>query len=113
MFIKQLYHLLDTNTNTNANNYEKIYTIHGWIRTTRTSSSTFGFCNINDGSTPEGMQLVISTDYMNDELFERFFKEVKVGANVKCIGKVIESPAKGQKCEMQLETFEIIGTVDD
>ena len=109
MFIKQLYHLLDNN----SNYYEKSYNINGWVRTTRTSSSIFGFCNINDGSNPEGIQLVISTDYMNDGLFERFFKEVKVGTNIKCMGKVIESPAKGQKCEMRVETFEVIGNVDD
>ena len=109
MILKNLFNLLDSN----ENNYDKIYQINGWVRTTRTSSSSFGFSNINDGSNPEGLQLVISTDFINLEQFERFFKYVKVGANIKCIGNIIKSPAKGQKCEMQVREFYIIGNVDD
>ena len=35
-------------------------TTSGWVRTLRTSSSILAFCNMNDGSCPSGLQVIIS-----------------------------------------------------
>ena len=53
--IKQFLNSLD-------NFYDKseIYEINGWVRTLRTSSNELSFCNINDGSNVNGLQIVIS-----------------------------------------------------
>ena len=108
MSIKQLYNELDATCN-----FDRAYMAHGWVRTCRTSSSTLGFCNLNDGSNPCGLQIVICETSMKQENIDKFFKTVKVGAFINCVGKMVKSPAKGQKYEMQLEHFELTGDVDD
>ena len=108
MSIKQIFNELD-----NINDFNRNYIAYGWVRTCRTSSSILGFCNLNDGSNPEGLQIVISDNTMKQEEIDRFFKDVKIGAFIDCIGKMIKSPAEGQKYEMQLEHFELTGKVDD
>ena len=72
MSIKQLYQQLDKT----FDEFE-LHSVSGWVRTCRTSSSSLGFCNINDGSNHKGMQIVISEDF-SENLFE-FFRNVKVG----------------------------------
>ena len=37
-------------------NKNELSVCHGWVRTLRESSSTLGFCNINDGSNVNGLQ---------------------------------------------------------
>jgi len=106
MSIKQLYQQLDES----FNEFE-LYSISGWVRTCRTSSGTLGFCNINDGSNHKGLQIVISEDF--SENLSDFFRNVKVGTYLLCVGKMVESPAKGQKYEMQLKRFKISGDVDE
>jgi len=92
---------------------DEAYIVSGWVRTCRTSSINLGFCNINDGSNVDGLQIVLSIEHLSNELFNSFFKNVKTGSFINCKGKLIESPAKGQEYEMQLETFELYGSVDD
>ncbi len=108
MSIKQLYNELDA-----TNDFERNYKVYGWVRTCRTSSSILGFCNLNDGSNPEGLQIVISDKTMKQENIDYFFKDVKTGTFINCVGKMIKSPAEGQKYEMQLEQFKLTGKVDD
>jgi asparaginyl-tRNA synthetase len=85
----------------------------GWVRTCRTSSTTLGFCNLNDGSNVDGLQIVLSVELMSSEHLNDFFKNVKTGSFIKCTGKIINSPAKGQTYELQLKTFELSGDVHD
>lgn len=106
MSIKQLYQQLDKS----FDEFE-LHSVSGWVRTCRTSSSSLGFCNINDGSNHKGLQIVISEDF--SENISEFFRNVKVGTYLLCVGKMVESPAKGQKYEMQLHRFKISGDVDD
>jgi asparaginyl-tRNA synthetase len=108
MSINQIFKNLDK-----SKNYDTSYLAYGWVRTCRTSSSILGFCNINDGSNVEGLQVVISDKFMLVENISEFLKDVKTGAFIHCIGKLIESPAKGQKYEMQMENYVICGSVDD
>ena len=86
---------------------------YGWVRTTRTSGSTLGFCNINDGSNVSGLQIIISSEHFSEDKIEDFFKSVKIGCFLNCSGKLVESPAKGQKYEMMLEKYEIKGHVEE
>lgn len=106
MSIKQLYQQLEESFDNT-----KLYSVYGWVRTCRTSSSSLGFCNINDGSNQVGLQIVISEEF--SENLPEFFKNAKVGAYLLCVGKMVNSPAKGQKYEMQLHQFKISGEVDD
>ena len=88
-------------------------TIYGWVRTCRSSSSILGFCNINDGSNVKGIQVVLSDKYLDEDKIQEFFKNVRTGVYLNCKGKIIVSPAQGQKYEMQLREYEIKGQVDD
>jgi len=85
--------------------------IYGWVRTVRSSSNILGFCVLNDGSTVNGMQIVLSSEYIAEDKIEYFFKNVNTGAFLTCNGNMIMSPANGQKYEMQLVDYEIKGTV--
>lgn len=88
-------------------------TIYGWVRTVRSSSNVLGFCVINDGSNVNGMQIIISSEFINEDEITYFFKNINTGTYLKCIGNIILSPAKGQKYEMQLLGYEIKGNVEE
>ena len=77
--------------------------IYGWVRTVRSSSNILGFCVLNDGSTVNGMQIVLSSEYIAEDKIEYFFKNVNTGAFLTCTGNMIMSPANGQKYEMKLK----------
>jgi asparaginyl-tRNA synthetase len=92
---------------------DTIYDVSGWVRTVRESSNTLGFCNINDGSNVSGLQVVLSNDNMEQLLIYDFFKKVNIGVYIQCSGKLVSSPAKGQKYELKMIFYNIIGKVDE
>ena len=106
--IKQFLNSLD-------NFYDKseIYEINGWVRTLRTSSNELSFCNINDGSNVNGLQIVISLKEISEELFKKFNNNIKTGCYINVSGLIVLSPAKGQKYELVLKSFKLIGNVSD
>ena len=106
--IKQLNQLLDNQSELSELSENK-YKVYGWVRTVRSSSSTLGFCTLNDGSDVNGLQIVISTEFMEEEILADFFKIVNTGSFITCTGNVIKSPAKGQKYEMQLLNYSLHG----
>ena len=91
----------------------KEHTVSGWVQTLRTSESTFGFCLLNDGSNISGLQIIISKQFFSEEKVIYFLKNIKVGFSLKCTGKLVESPAKGQDYELQLSDYHIYGDVQD
>lgn len=93
-------------------NLEKKINISGWVRTVRTSSSNLAFCNLNDGSSVNGLQIIISSDNMNQEKVDKFTNNVNTGTYIRCFGEIVKSPAKGQSLEMKLLDFEILGECD-
>ena len=94
-------------------NENSINICHGWVRTLRESSSTLGFCNINDGSNIGGMQLIISHENMEESEVKSFFENVKLGAFLSCVGSIVPSPAKGQEYEFLVKEFNVSMHVDD
>ncbi len=94
-----------------VNNQENFY---GWVRTTRTASNSLGFCNINDGSNVSGLQIILSTEnYLNENDIDLFFKNIKIGCYLKCQGYLVNSPANGQSFELQLQSYQLLGAVQD
>lgn len=82
-------------------------TICGWVRTKR-ESKNFAFVALNDGSCQQVLQVILDencADYSK-------LKEVLTGCALKITGTLRESPAKGQKWEVQGETMEILGHSD-
>jgi len=110
--IKGIKSILDLENTNNTKTYiSEQFTIFGWIRSVRSSSSILGFAVINDGSDVDGMQIVLSSEFIEEDKISDFFKSVNTGVYLNCIGKIIESPASGQKYEMQLFDFSVIGPV--
>jgi asparaginyl-tRNA synthetase len=82
-------------------------TVCGWVRTKRESKGV-AFIALNDGSTQEMMQLVISSD---SPAFHKL-SECNTGAAVKASGILRESPGKGQRVEVEVSEIEIYGNDD-
>ncbi len=80
--------------------------ILGWVRTIRISKEV-AFVEINDGSCVGNLQAV----FQNPDNFQ-ILKQLLTGAAVRAIGKLAESPAKGQKFDLVASGIEMIGEAD-
>ncbi len=80
--------------------------IMGWVRTIRVSKNV-AFIDINDGSCMGNLQAVIENPNNYPVL-----KDILTGASVRVEGKLIESPAKGQKYEMAVSDLKMFGPAD-
>ena len=85
-------------------NYNSQIIVAGWVRAFRGNR----FIEINDGSTIENIQCVISdSDRKNED-----YKKINVGSSVKIKGNLIESIGKGQSFEVEILNIEILGESD-
>ncbi len=84
--------------------------LQGWVRTRRDSKGGFSFIELNDGSSMSNVQIVADANLEN---YESEIKHLHTGASVRITGEVKESPAKGQKTEIQAEKVELIGQADE
>ncbi len=80
--------------------------ILGWVRTIRVSKNV-AFIEVNDGSCMGNLQAVIN----NPENFPALDK-ILTGAAVRVEGKLIESPARGQKVELAVDKLDLVGECD-
>lgn len=78
--------------------------LKGWIRTKRDSKG-FCFIEINDGSCLKNIQVIADNNLSNYEEIE----VLTTGSSVAVKGQLVESPAKGQKFEVQASDVEIYG----
>ncbi len=76
-------------------------TVAGWVRAFRNQR----FIALNDGSTAENLQLVVDPEKLDENLL----KQIGFHACVRARGKLVESPAAGQKYELQVEEVEVLG----
>jgi asparaginyl-tRNA synthetase len=83
-------------------------TVQGWVRSKRESKG-FAFVDVNDGSCLANIQVVIGQDLAN---YADQIKRLNTGASVVVSGQLVESPAKGQRVELQTSTLEIFGESD-
>ncbi|HOW68466.1 MAG TPA: asparagine--tRNA ligase [Candidatus Paceibacterota bacterium] len=82
-------------------------TAQGWVRTRRDSKG-FSFLELNDGSCLANLQVVVDP---NAEGFGDL-PQLSTGASAMVEGRLVASPAAGQKWEMQATRVRLIGTVD-
>ncbi len=78
--------------------------VKGWVRTRRDSKS-FSFIELNDGSCLKNLQIIAADTLENYEQI----KTVSTGSSISVIGRMLESPGKGQKWELHAKAIEIIG----
>jgi asparaginyl-tRNA synthetase len=86
---------------------DEIY-IAGWVRTRR-DSKAFSFLEINDGTCLANLQVVADAGIPgSDEL-----TAMNTGASVEVCGKLVPSPAAGQKWELQATSIRLVGGVPE
>ena len=79
--------------------------VQGWVRTRR-DSKEFSFIEVNDGTCISNLQVVAQAtlgEYATDVL------HAHTGAAVEIEGTLIESPAKGQRVEVQATKVKLVG----
>ena len=93
----------------NLSNYmNNEVTIQGWVRNHR-KQKEFGFIDFNDGTFFKSVQVVYDNK-LND--FDDIQK-IKIGSAIEVVGKIIESPAKGQDFEVQVVSVKLLGDCPD
>lgn len=88
--------------NTEAQGQE--VTVMGWVRTFRNNQ----FIALNDGSTNNNLQVVITLGMLDDETLKR----ITTGASLKVTGNAVASLGKGQKIDLNATAVEILGDCD-
>lgn len=82
--------------------------IAGWVRTRR-DAKAFSFLEINDGTCLANLQVVADAGIPgSDEL-----AAMNTGASVEVWGKLVPSPAAGQKWELQATSIRLVGGVPE
>ncbi|OQY24327.1 MAG: asparagine--tRNA ligase [Desulfobacteraceae bacterium 4572_35.2] len=81
--------------------------VRGWVRTLR-AGKTVSFIELNDGSCLSSLQLVLNDELENYSLMAK----MGTGACVRVCGNLVDSPAKGQRWELQVTAIEQIGAAD-
>lgn len=82
--------------------------VAGWIRTRR-DSKAFSFLELNDGSCLGNLQIVADAGIPGYEEIAR----MNTGASVEIHGRLVPSPAPGQKWEMQAASLKLLGGVPE
>ena len=84
-------------------------TVAGWVRTLRTSKGGFSFIQLNDGSCFASIQVVADDKLPN---YESELLHLTAGCSVVVTGTLVESPAKGQRVELQASEVRVLGAAD-
>jgi len=85
-------------------------TVTGWVRSKRDSKSGISFLDINDGSSFDGVQVIVSSDLAN---YESDVLKISTGCAVKIKGILVESEGKGQKVEIKALAVDVCGWIDE
>jgi asparaginyl-tRNA synthetase len=89
---------------------DQTITVQGWVRTRRDSKAGISFIQLHDGSCFATCQLVVPNSLPN---YEQDVLKLTTGCSLRASGRVVASPGQGQKFEMQAESIEVLGWVDN
>ncbi|CCQ12055.1 Asparaginyl-tRNA synthetase [Pseudoalteromonas luteoviolacea B = ATCC 29581] len=84
-------------------------TVKGWIRTRRDSKAGISFLAVHDGSCFDPIQAVVPNSLNNYEEVTR----LTASCSVAITGTLVESAGAGQACEIQAESVEVLGWVEN
>lgn len=90
-------------------NPESEFEVRGWVRTRRDSKGGFSFIEVNDGSSMGNLQIVAPAELDN---YAGEIQKLTAGCSVIVVGKILESPAKGQATEMHASSVRVLGWAD-
>lgn len=72
-------------------------TLRGWVKNHR-GQKNISFIGLNDGSTFQNLQIIYRAELEN----------IAVGSAIEVEGKIIESPAAGQKYELEADRIHVL-----
>ena len=84
--------------------------VRGWLRSRRDSKAGISFLAINDGSCLASVQAVVPATLAN---YQGEILQLSAGCAVAVSGELVRSQGQGQAFEIQADTVEVIGWVDD
>ena len=85
-------------------------TVRGWVRTRRDSKAGLSFVNVSDGSCFAPIQVVAPNTLPN---YESEVRHLTAGCSVVARGTLVPSQGQGQSFEIQAESVEVVGWVED
>ena len=85
-------------------------TVRGWVRSRRDSKAGFSFIHLSDGSCFDALQIVAPGTLPN---YQSEIARLTSGCSVIVRGVVTPSQGKGQAVELQAESVEVVGWIDD
>ncbi|KTD66834.1 MULTISPECIES: asparagine--tRNA ligase [Legionella] len=91
-------------------NIDKHVTVRGWVKTRRDSKAGLSFISLHDGSCFAPIQIV-ATDNLDNYTTE--VSKLTAGCSIIASGKLVASQGKGQSFEIQAESIQIVGWVDN
>jgi asparaginyl-tRNA synthetase len=89
---------------------ESAVEVRGWVRTRRDSKAGISFVQISDGSCQGTLQIVAPNSLAN---YESDVLLLSAGASLVARGKLVQSQGKGQAFEVQAESVDVLGLVED
>lgn len=84
-------------------------TVKGWIRTKRDSKAGISFLAVHDGSCFDPIQAVVPNELPNYEDVTK----LTASCSVIVTGTLVQSEGKGQSLEIQAQTVEVVGWVEN
>src|SRR6185436_13544018 len=85
-------------------------TVRGWVRTRRDSKAGLSFLHVHDGSGLDPLQVVAPAALPN---YDSEIKRLTSGCSVVAHGTLTASQGQGQAVELQAQSVEVVGWVDD
>jgi asparaginyl-tRNA synthetase len=85
-------------------------TVRGWVRTRRDSKAGLSFIHLHDGSCFDSLQIVAPAALPN---YESEVRKLTAGCSVIAAGTLAASQGQGQAVELQADSVEVVGWVDD
>jgi asparaginyl-tRNA synthetase len=85
-------------------------TVRGWVRTRRDSKAGVSFIHLHDGSGFDPLQVVAPAALPN---YESEIRKLTSGCSMIARGTVAASQGAGQAVELQADSIEVVGWVDD
>ncbi len=85
-------------------------TVRGWVRTRRDSKAGLSFVHVHDGTCFDPIQVVAPAELSN---YQSEVVKLTSGCAVMATGTLAQSQGQGQAVELQAESIDVIGWVED
>ncbi len=89
---------------------DQTVTVRGWVKTRRDSKAGLSFINLHDGSCFAPIQIVVPDHLEN---YQDDILKLSAGCSLSATGKLVASQGKGQAFEIQAETIDVSGWVEN